>query len=122
MTSPKEAQKVRILDRVPCICYLMQFQKEKDKDILALLNFESKVNAMSLAYMAQLGFKVRKTNVGTQIINGSLLETYGIVIAAFQGLNKFGCSWFFQKTFLLADISIKVVLDMLFLTFSNADV
>ena len=30
--------------------------------------------------------------------------------------------WFFQKTFLLADISTEVVLGMLFLTLSNADV
>ena len=29
---------------------------------------------------------------------------------------------FFQETFLLADINIEVVLDMPFLTFSNADV
>ena len=33
-----------------------------------------------------------------------------------------GSSRFFQVTFLLADISIEVVLDMLFLTFSNANV
>ena len=43
-------------------------------------------------------------------------------IAAFQIVDKLGCSWFFQKTFLLADISIKVVLGMPFLIFSNIDV
>ena len=45
-----------------------------------------------------------------------------MVIAAFQILDTIGCSWFFQETFLLADISMEVVLSMLFLALSNADV
>ena len=43
-----------------------------------------------------------------------------MVIAAFQVLNKLGYSWFFQETFLLANISMKMVLGMPFLTFNNA--
>ena len=45
-----------------------------------------------------------------------------MVIAAFQILDKLSCFRFFEKTFLLADISMKVVLGMLFLTVSNVDV
>ena len=45
-----------------------------------------------------------------------------MVIAAFQVFDKLGRFWFFQKTFLLANISIKVVLDMLFLIFNNTDI
>ena len=77
---------------------------------------------MTLAYAAQLGFKVQKTNIGAQKIDNSSLATYGIVIAVFYILDKLGCSWFIQKTFLLANINIKVVLSMFFLTFCNADV
>ena len=77
---------------------------------------------MTPAYTAHLGLKVRVTNVGAQKINGSSPATYSMVIAAFQIVDKLGRSWFFQETFLLADISIKVVLVMPFLTFSNADV
>ena len=80
-----------------------------------MLNFKSKVNAMTLAYAAHLGLKVRMTNVGAQKIDGSLLATYSIVIAAFQVDNKLGRSWFFQETFLLAGISMEVVLGILFL-------
>ena len=87
-----------------------------------MLNSESKVNAMTPAYAAQLGLKMQRTNVSAQKIDGSSLLTYGIIIAAFQVLDKLGRSSFFQKTFLLADISIKVVSDMPFLTFNNADV
>ena len=54
---------MRVLNRVLCICYLVQFQKDKNKDVLALLDFRSKVNAMTLVYMAQLGLKMQKTDV-----------------------------------------------------------
>ena len=74
------------------------------------------------AYMAQLSFKVEKTNVGGQRINRFLLETYRMIIPAFQVFNKLGRFCFFWKTFLLANISMKVVLGILFLTFSNVDV
>ena len=49
--------------------------------MLTVLNFRSKINTMTSAYIAQLGFKVQRTNVGTQKINGSLLVTCGMVIA-----------------------------------------
>ena len=71
MTGAKKAQKVRVLDQFSCICYQMQFQKYKGKDVLALLNSESKVNTMTLAYAAQLGVKVQKTDVGAQKIDRS---------------------------------------------------
>ena len=118
----KETPKVRVLDRVPCICYLVQFRKDKGKNALALLDSGSEVNVITLAYKAHLGLKVRVTDVGVQKIDGSLLATYGIVIATFQVVNKLGRSWFFQETFLLAGINMKVVLGMPFLTFINADV
>ena len=89
---------------------------------MALLNFGSKINAITLAYMAQLGLKMWKTNVNAQKIDKSSLEFYSIVITAFQILNKLGCSCFFQETFLLADISMKIVLKIFFLIFSNVDV
>ena len=117
-----EALKVRVLNKISRICYLVQFRKYKDKDVLALLDSGSEVNAMAAAYLAHLGLKVRMTDVGAQKIDGSSLATYGMIIAAFQIVNKLGHSWFFQEIFLLADISMEVVLGMLFLTFSNADV
>ena len=118
----REALKVRVLDRVSYICYPVQFRKNKGKDILALLDSGSEVNAMSPAYAAHLSLKVRVTNVGAQKIEGFSPATYGMVIAAFQVVNKLGRSQFFQETFLLADISIEVVLGMPFFTFSNANV
>ena len=45
-----------------------------------------------------------------------------MVLANFQMEDKLGRARFFQKTFLLADISVEVVLEMPFLTLSNADI
>ena len=45
-----------------------------------------------------------------------------MVPADFQVEDKLGKARFFQETFLLADISMEVVLGILFLTLSNADV
>ena len=38
---------------------------------------------MSPLYVAHLGLKVRMIDIGTQKIDGSLLATYSMVIAAF---------------------------------------
>ena len=59
-----EALKLKVLDKASCICYSVQFYKDKGKDVLALLNFGSEVNAMTPDYAAHLGFTVRVTNVG----------------------------------------------------------
>ena len=45
-----------------------------------------------------------------------------MVIAVLQVFDKLGCSWFFQKTFLLANINVEVFLGILFLTFNNVDI
>ena len=78
-----KALKVRVLDRVAGISYPIQFRKDKSKDILALFNFESKVNAITPAYTVHLGLKVRVTNVGAQKIDSFSLATYNMSIATF---------------------------------------
>ena len=47
---------------------------------------------MTPAYAAHLGLKVRVTNVGVQKIDGSSLAIYGMLIAAFQVVDKLGHS------------------------------
>ena len=112
---------VVVLDWVPCICYPMRFKKSKVQ-VQALIDSGSEINTMMLAYALKLGLKVHTTDVEAQKIDDSILETFGIVLASFQGENKLGRTWYFQKTFLLVDISMKIVLEMLFLTLSNADI
>ena len=121
MLVTEASQEDVVLDWVSCICYLIWFKKSKVQ-VQALLNSGSKVNAMTLGYALKLGLKVRPTDVGAQKINGSTLETFGMVLASFQIEDKLGKPRFFQETFLLADFSVEVVLGMPFLTFNNANI
>ena len=77
---------------------------------------------MTPAYASRLGLRARHTNVGAQKIDGSTLQTFGMVLADFQVEDKLGKARFFQETFLLANISTEVVLGMPFLSLNNADV
>ena len=114
-----EASGKEVVVRVSCIHYPIRFQEEQ---VRALLNSGSEVNAMSPAYAEMLGLKTWKTNVGVQKIDGSALETFGMVIADFQMEDKGGRPRFFQKTFLVADTKFEVILRMTFLKISNDDV
>ena len=75
-----------------------------------------------MAYTSKLGLKICYINVRAQKIDGFTFKIFGIVIASFQIEDKIGKARFFQETFLLADINMEVVLDMLFLIFSNTDI
>ncbi len=57
-----------------------------------------------------------------QKIDGTTLETYGMVVSIFFILHKNDRERFFEKSFLLTDIKSDVVLQMLFLTMSNIDI
>lgn len=116
-----EAEKVISLTWVLYIHYSMQFQKNK-AIIQALINSSSEVNVMTFAYAKQLGFRIRKTDVGVQKIDNTLLEIFEMIIANFQIEDKFGRAWFFQELFLLADTTMEVILKMPFLNLSNVDI
>ena len=77
---------------------------------------------MSPTYVEMLGLKAWKANVAAQKIDGSALEIFGMVIANFQMEDKGGKSRLFQKTFLVANTKFEVVLGMLFLKISNANI
>ena len=73
-------------------------------------------------YATKLGLCAKKIDVGTQKINGSHLDIFGMVIVDYPVKDKLETLRFFQKTFLLANISLEVVLRMLFLTLSKANI
>lgn len=94
----------------------MQFGKNKFK---ALLDFVSEVNSMTLTYITKLGFISQTTTVSAYRIDGLALKTNKMVTTGFSVYDKIGSAWFFGKTFLLADINMKVALRMFFLSLSN---
>lgn len=69
-----------VLDWVLCIYYLVWF---KNNGVWALINFNNKVNAITLNYAANLGLKIRHTNLGVQKIDGSTFKTLKMVLANF---------------------------------------
>ena len=107
------------LARVPCIRYPINLGK---KSVSALLDLGSEVNAVYPAFAKELGLPIRPTDMGAQKIDGTTLETYGMVVAAFSVEDKANRVRFFEETFLVANVSPEVVLGMPFLTLSGADV
>ena len=57
-----------------------------------------------------------------QKINGTTLDIYEMVDAAFSVVDKGNWVKFFEETFLVANVSPEVVLKIFFLTLSNADI
>lgn len=81
-----------ILEKVSCIYYPVWFKKN---EVRALIDFGSKVNAISLGYASKLGLKVCRTNVEAQKINDSTFKTFEMILASFQIENKLKRAWFF---------------------------
>lgn len=69
-----------VFDRVLYICYLIWFKKN---EIQALIDLNSKVNIMILAFAFKLGFRACRTDVGALKIDKSTLKTFKIVLASF---------------------------------------
>lgn len=77
---------------------------------------------MILAFAFKLDPKVWHTNMRAPKIDDNTFETFEMTLTSFWVKDKLSRSWFFQKLFLLANISVKMVLEILFLTFNNTDI
>ena len=77
---------------------------------------------MTLIYIKKLGPQIQKTEIEAQKNDTSSLDIFEIVIAGFQVINELSRVWFFQKIFFLANTSIKVILEIPFLTINNINV
>ena len=86
------------------------------------MDLSSEVNAMYPIYAMKLSLCATKIDIRAQKIDRSHLDTLEIVIADYSVKNKLKKVRFFQEIFLLANIDLEVVLGMLFLTFSKADI
>lgn len=77
---------------------------------------------MTSDYTIELALTTQKTSVAAQKIDGLLLETYDMASIRFLVQDNLRRVWFFEKTFLLANINIEVVLGMLFLSLNNTNI
>ena len=110
------------LEHVPCIHYLVQFKNMGKTLVQALINSRSGVNTIYPSFAKQLGLPIRPTDVGAQKIDGTTLDIHRIVVAAFSVVDKANQVRFFEEIFLVANVSPEIVLGMLFLTLSGANI
>ena len=75
------------LARVPCIQYPITFWK-KSVSMLALFDLGSEVNAIHPALARKLGLAVRPTDIRAQKIDGTMLDTFEMVVTAFSVTDK----------------------------------
>ena len=108
-----------MLIKIAHIYYLVQIDQN---EIWALFNNRSEVNAINPNYSQKLGFEIWKTSIKVQKTVDFALETFKIVNTDFQIKNKFNKHRFFKKTFLFANIKVKVVFKKFILKPSNINV
>ena len=75
------------LARIPCIWYPITVRK-KSMPMLALFDSCSEVNTIRPIFAQELGLSIRTTDVGAQKIDGTMLDTFGMVVVAFSVTDK----------------------------------
>ena len=88
----------------------------------ALIDSRSEINAIHLFFNKKLGLPIRLIDIGAQKMDGTTLDTHEMVVAAISVVDKANQVRFFEETFLVANVSPKVVFEIFFLILSGADV
>ena len=110
------------LEYVSYMQYPVQFKDMSKAQGQDLIDSGSEVNTIPPTFVKQLGLPIRPKDVGVQKIDGTMLNTYRMVVAAFSMENKANQVRFFEENFLVANVSPEVVFGMPFLTLSAADI
>ena len=106
---------------VPCIWYPITFWK-KSGPVVVLFDSGSKINAIHPTFAKKLSLPIILTDIGIQKIDTTMLDIFGMVVTAFSMTDEANWVKFFKKIFLVANVSLKVVLGMSFLTLNSVDV
>ena len=77
---------------------------------------------MHPAFAKKLGLVVQTTNIGAQKIDGTIFETYKMVVAAFSVTDQADRIRFFKDIFLIANVSPNMVFGMPFFTLSGINI
>lgn len=82
----------------------------------------NEISTMIPAYILKLGFQIRHIDVKTPTMKSSICKTFRIVLTSFQIEDKLEKIKFFQKVFLLINLSIEIVLKMFFFIFNKRNI
>ena len=109
------------LAQVLYMLYPITFWK-KSMPVLALFDSGNTINTIHLTFTQELGLPIGLMDVKAQKIDGTMLDTYGMVVTAFLVKNKANQVRFFKETLLVANVYPKVVFVIPFLTLNGADI
>ena len=87
-----------------------------------LIDSRSEVNAIHPSFATQLGLPIRPIDMREQKNDDIIQDTHRRVVAIFSMVNKVSRVRFFEKIFLVANVSLNVVFGIFFLTLSGVDV
>ena len=80
------------------------------------------INAIHPTFAKQLGLCIRLTDVGVQKNYGTMLDTNKMIVATFLMIDKGNRVRFFEEIFLLTNVSLEVIFQMLFLTLRGPNI
>lgn len=90
--------------------------------MLAVFDSKKKVNAIHLNLAKKLVLPINLIDVGSQKIDGTILDIYEMVVITFSITNKANWVRFVEEIFFIANVNLKVVFRILFLTLSSIDI
>ena len=90
--------------------------------MLELLNLRNQVKVIYLIFAKELDLAIRLIDVRIQKIGGTILDTNRNGSNRFLVTNKANQLRFFEKTLLMANISLKIVFEMFLLILNSANI
>lgn len=90
--------------------------------MLAFFDLGNEVNTIYLISAKELKLLIRPTDVEAQKIDNITLDINKMIVSVFLVIDKANQVEFFEKTFLVVNISSEVVFEMLFFTLSDVNV
>ena len=89
---------------------------------MLLFNLGHELNGIYFIFTKKLELPIQSMDVELQKINNTILDIDGIIVTAFLISEKENRVRFFEKTFLLTNVSPKIVFGILSLTLSSVDI
>lgn len=87
-----------------------------------LFDLSNKVNTIYSIFGIKLKLSIMPTNIRAQKIDGITLNTFKMIVAAFFMTDKINQVSFFKKTFLVTNVSLEIIIGILFLTLSDTNI
>ena len=87
-----------------------------------LFNSKNGINIIYVTFTKKICFFIKLININIQKIDDIILDTYKMVIVAFSITDQANWIIFFKKTSLVANVSLKVIFEIVFFILNNINV